>query len=47
MGEIFKNTLTEFDLSLLTFESVGIEAMLNLLKFLPCIYITPFQVYFK
>lgn len=26
MGEIFKNILTEFNLSLLTFESVGIEA---------------------
>lgn len=34
MGEIFKTTLTEFNLSLLTFESVGIEASTEPFKIL-------------
>lgn len=34
MDEIFKNTLTEFNLSVLTFESVGIEASAETFKIL-------------
>lgn len=34
MGEIFKNTLTELNLSLLPFESLGIEASAEPFKIL-------------